>query len=94
VIDLGDRRFEVLHTPGHSPGSISLWEPETGTLIGGDAIYDGLLIDTLPDSDPAAYRVTMQRLRSLPATVVHGGHRESFGQAKLQFLCDQYLGSR
>jgi len=38
--------------------------------------------------------VTMQRLRSLPATVVHGGHRESFGQAKLQFLCDQYLGSR
>ena len=36
----------------------------------------------------------MERLRVLPATVVHGGHRESFGQAKLRFLCDQYLGSR
>lgn len=91
VIDLGDRRFEVMHTPGHSPGSVSLWEKTTATLLGGDAIYDGLLIDTLPDSDPAAYRVTMQRLRNLPAKVVHGGHRESFGQSKLQLLCDDYL---
>lgn len=92
VVDLGDRRFEVLHTPGHTPGSISLWEAATGTLIGGDAIYDGLLIDTLPESDPAAYRMTMERLRTLPATVVHGGHRESFGRAKLVTLCDAYLG--
>ena len=92
TIDLGDRRFEVMHTPGHSPGSISLWEQATGTLIDGDAIYDGLLIDTLPESDPAAYRLTMRRLRDLPAKVVHGGHRESFGQSKLRLLCDDYLG--
>lgn len=92
VVDLGDRRFEVLHTPGHSPGSVSLWEAATGILIGGDAVYDGLLIDTLPDSDPSAYRVTMQRLRALPAKVVHGGHRESFGGARLLKLCDEYLG--
>jgi hypothetical protein len=26
VIDLGNRHFEVLHLPGHSPGSIGLWE--------------------------------------------------------------------
>ena len=26
TIDLGDRHFTVLHTPGHSPGSIALWE--------------------------------------------------------------------
>lgn len=92
MIDLGDRHLEVLHTPGHTPGSISLWEAATGTLIGGDAIYDGLLIDTLPESDPAAYRVTMRRLRELPAKVVHGGHRESFGRSKLVALCDAYLG--
>ena len=28
----------VLHTPGHSPGSISLWEPKQGMLISGDAV--------------------------------------------------------
>ncbi|MEQ8397419.1 MBL fold metallo-hydrolase [Thalassobaculum sp.] len=93
VVDLGDRHFTVMHTPGHSPGSISLWESASGTLIGGDAIYDGLLIDTLPDSDRGAYRVTMERLRSVPATVVHGGHRESFGAPKLKKLCDDYLST-
>ena len=37
VVDLGDRAFEVLHLPGHSPGSIGLWEAATGVLFSGDA---------------------------------------------------------
>jgi glyoxylase-like metal-dependent hydrolase (beta-lactamase superfamily II) len=41
VIDLGDRAFEVLHLPGHSPGSIGLWDSSAGVLFSGDAIYDG-----------------------------------------------------
>jgi glyoxylase-like metal-dependent hydrolase (beta-lactamase superfamily II) len=32
VVDIGNRHFEVLHLPGHSPGSIGLWEAATGTL--------------------------------------------------------------
>lgn len=44
-IDVGDRRFEVVHLPGHSPGSICLHEPETATLLSGDVIYDDVLID-------------------------------------------------
>ena len=47
-IDLGDRCFQVLHLPGHSPGSIGLWDERTGTLFSGDAIYDGPLLDELP----------------------------------------------
>lgn len=90
-LDLGGRVFEVLHLPGHSPGSVGLWEAETGILIGGDAIYDGLIIDTLPESDPAAYRDTMQRILALGARVVHGGHRESFGPAKLAQIVEGYL---
>ncbi len=39
VLDLGEElRLEVLHTPGHSPGSISLWMPEPGVLFSADAI--------------------------------------------------------
>ena len=45
VIDLGDRIFEVLHTPGHSEGEILLWEAFTGILFSGDMIYDGDLIN-------------------------------------------------
>ena len=37
IVDTGDRAFEVLHLPGHSPGSIALWEAKTGTLFSGDA---------------------------------------------------------
>ncbi|MEO1192306.1 MAG: MBL fold metallo-hydrolase, partial [Pseudomonadota bacterium] len=36
VIDLGDRHLTVLHTPGHSPGSISLFEAATGLLFTGE----------------------------------------------------------
>ena len=35
VIDLGDRAFEVLHLPGHSPGSIGLWDPGPGRCSAG-----------------------------------------------------------
>lgn len=91
-IDLGDRSFDVLHLPGHSPGSIGLWEAASGTLFGGDAVYDGLLVDTLPESDRVAYRQTMARIGALGAQTVHGGHRESFGPARLREIVAGYLG--
>jgi len=94
VIDVGDRRFEVLHLPGHSPGSIGLWEAETGILFSGDAIYDGPLLDELPGSDIPIYVATMKRLRDLPVTVVHAGHDPSFGRDRLRALCDAYLAKR
>jgi glyoxylase-like metal-dependent hydrolase (beta-lactamase superfamily II) len=93
-IDLGDRSFEVLHLAGHSPGSIGLWEASTGTLFSGDAVYDGPLLDMLPDADIAQYLGTMRRLRELPVEVVHAGHEPSFGRARLIDLCDAYLKSR
>lgn len=91
VVDLGDRHFEVLHLPGHSPGSIGLFETATGVLFSGDAVYDGPLLDALSGSDVAAYVATMERLAQLPVTVVHGGHEPSFGRERLVELCDAYL---
>lgn len=94
VVDLGDRAFEVLHLPGHSPGSLGLWEEASGTLFSGDAIYDGPLLDELDGSDVDAYLHTIRRLRDLPVTVVHGGHEGSFGRERLVELCDAYLDLR
>ncbi len=94
VIDLGDRVFEVLHLPGHSPGSLGLWEARTGILFSGDAIYDGPLLDELPDSDIATYVKTMRRLENLPARIVHAGHDPSFDGARLRRLARQYLDRR
>lgn len=94
VVDLGNRHFEVLHLPGHSPGSIGLFEHETGTLFSGDALYDGLLLDQLPDSDIEAYINTMKRLRDLPVNICHGGHEPSFGRKRMIELIDDYLAHR
>ena len=94
VVDLGDRQFEVLHLPGHSPGSIGLWEEHTGTLFSGDAIYDGPLLDELAESSIRDYCTTMERLLALPVTVVHGGHDESFGRARLHEIARAYLARR
>lgn len=94
VLDLGDRRWTVLHLPGHSPGSIGLLEEATGTLLSGDAIYDGPLLDTLPGADVPAYLETVRRLRELPFHVVHAGHDPSFGRERLVELCDAYLDWR
>jgi len=94
VIDLGNRHFQVLHLPGHSPGSIGLWEEQTGILFSGDAIYDGPLLDTLEDSDIEDYLLTMERLQNLPASIVHGGHDESFDRSRLKEITAEYIALR
>lgn len=94
VVDLGDRYFEILHLPGHSPGSIGLWEAKTGTLFSGDAIYDGPLLDEIGGAHIPTYIRTMKRLRELPVQVVHAGHDPSFGRGRLIELVDAYLSKR
>lgn len=88
VIDLGDRRFEVLHLPGHTPGSIALWGPEEGLLFSGDTVYaDGRL--GFDDLDAA--RASLARLVALPVRRVHAGHDRSFDGDELRMLLDGLL---
>jgi glyoxylase-like metal-dependent hydrolase (beta-lactamase superfamily II) len=95
VLDLGDRRFAVLHLPGHTPGEIGLWEEETRTLFSGDCVYEsGVLLDELPESDIADYVRSMRRLRDVPVRVVHGGHDDPFGRERLVELVDAYVAAR
>lgn len=94
VVDLGDRAFEVVHTPGHSPGGIGLFERRTGIFLSGDIVYDGPLIDDAYHSDVAIYAATLARLRSQPVSVVHGGHFASFGRTRYLQLIDEYLDGR
>ncbi|NJM30394.1 MAG: MBL fold metallo-hydrolase [Rhizobiales bacterium] len=94
VIDLGDRAFQVIHTPGHSPGGIGLFERKTGIFLSGDIVYDGPLIDDAYHSDRQVYAVTMERLLTLPVTIVHGGHFPSFGLIRYRQLIEEYLEGR
>lgn len=91
VVDLGSRSFDVIHTPGHSPGGIALYEKKTGILLSGDIVYDGPLIDDAYHSDVDDYLTTLERMRGLGVSVVHGGHFPSFGPTRYRQLVDEYL---
>lgn len=92
-IDLGGTVLEVLHLPGHTPGSLALYDRERQELYSGDVVYDDALLDSLPESDPAAYRSSLERLRALPIARVLPGHGPSFDASRLHEIIDDYLRS-
>ena len=91
VVETGDREFHVLHLPGHSPGSIALWEHSSGSLFSGDAIYDGVIVDNLSGSDVEVYRETMKRLAELPVAQVFGGHNAPMTRTQMLDVVEKYL---
>lgn len=76
VIRFGDVRLEVLHTPGHTGGSVSLMARDAGLLFSGDTLFAGGWgrVD-LAGGDPAAMVDSLRRLATLPdALRVLPGH--------------------
>ena len=79
MLELGSFYFRILHTPGHSPGGITLWCPEageSGEAIVGDTLFAGSIgrID-FPTSDADAMRASLGLLVQLPdETRVLPGH--------------------
>ncbi|HXW19914.1 MAG TPA: MBL fold metallo-hydrolase, partial [Roseiarcus sp.] len=89
--DLGDRRLEVIHVPGHSPGLIAVFERASATLFTSDALYDGPMFFDLPRSDRRKAKESIARLAALPARRIHPGHFESFGPDRLRELASRAL---
>ncbi len=94
IIDLGDRHFEVIHTPGHSPGGIALWEAASGILFSGDIVYDGPLIEDTYHANAADYLASMQRLYDLPVRIVHGGHFASYDRMRHRKIIGDWLDEK
>lgn len=64
-IDLGGRQLEIVHTPGHSPDSISLLDTQANVLFAADFIYPGDLYAQVPGSDLQEYLDSTDRLLPL-----------------------------
>ncbi|WP_027622981.1 MBL fold metallo-hydrolase [Clostridium lundense] len=65
IIDIGSREIRVIHTPGHSPGHICLWEEEKGYLYTGDLIYIGTLYAFYPSTDPIQFKHSVDKISQL-----------------------------
>ncbi|HEX5166629.1 MAG TPA: MBL fold metallo-hydrolase [Thermomicrobiales bacterium] len=75
-IALGSHRFVVLHTPGHSPGQISLYSAADDLMFGGDTLFpNGYGRVDIPGASEAETLATIRRLLTLPdAVTVYTGH--------------------
>lgn len=74
TLDLGGRILAVLHTPGHSPGHICLYEAATGFLFSGDLVYGGKLDAFYPSTDPIAFMNSIRKISGLPVSRILPGH--------------------
>jgi glyoxylase-like metal-dependent hydrolase (beta-lactamase superfamily II) len=77
VLAMGATEFHVLHTPGHTQGSISLWIPSEAKLVAGDTLFrDSIGRTDLPGGDGRQIlRSIHDKLLPLPEeTVVIPGH--------------------
>lgn len=91
-LGLGDHGLEVLHTPGHSPGSICVYTP--GHLFTGDTLFVGGVGRTdLPGASAAELaRSLQQRILPLPGdTRIWPGH--DYGSAASSLLRDELGGN-
>jgi hydroxyacylglutathione hydrolase len=77
---VGPAEFHVLHTPGHTQGSVSLWIPSEGKLVAGDTLFrDSIGRTDLPGGDGRQIlRSIRDKLLPLPPeTIVIPGHGDN-----------------
>jgi glyoxylase-like metal-dependent hydrolase (beta-lactamase superfamily II) len=80
VLAIGATEFHVLHTPGHTQGSISLWIPSESKLVAGDTLFrDSIGRTDLPGGDGRQIlRSIHDKLLPLPEeTIVIPGHGDT-----------------
>lgn len=76
IIDLGGRKLEVFHTPGHSPGHVCFFEEASGYLFTGDLLYDETPVYAFyPSTSPSDLVRSWQRIAEIPGvTRIYGSH--------------------
>ncbi len=87
---LGDLKFNFLHTPGHTPGSISVYiDTKDGRVLFGQDIHGPF--SPAWGSDLKQWRVSMQKLLALKADVLCEGHAGVYRGEKVGKYIESYL---
>lgn len=85
VLDLGETRLRVIHTPGHTPGSICLHDEKEKALITGDLLFgEGIGRTDLPGGDSTKQRDSMEKVSRLRIEYVLPGHGKAAGHSAVR----------
>lgn len=74
LIQVGDYRFQVLHTPGHAPGHISLYDPARRLLLAGDIVGEMAAWYTPSSGGAAAYLESLDKVESMDIELILPSH--------------------
>jgi len=74
-LTIGDQVFQVIHTPGHSPGSICLYQPDKKVLFTGDVVFNqGIGRTDLPGGNGPELKESIQKISRLDVSLLLTGH--------------------
>lgn len=96
-INLGDLVLKVIHTPGHSMGSICLYEPESKSLFSGDTVFaDGVGRTDLTGGGLSELRKSLEKLIRLHhesgIKIVYSGHGPLGRGEDIERIYGMYFG--
>jgi len=75
-VEIGDEVYRVIHTPGHSPGSMCLYDEKTKILFSGDTVFSHGSFGRydFPGGDAGLLRNSIERLSKLDVEYLYPGH--------------------
>jgi glyoxylase-like metal-dependent hydrolase (beta-lactamase superfamily II) len=98
-LEFSSGTLQVVHTPGHTPGSCSFLREADRTVIAGDCVLKRITPNPILSPDPidktrrfpslAEYLVSLARIRSFAPTLVYGGHGDAVND--YEELFNRYL---
>jgi glyoxylase-like metal-dependent hydrolase (beta-lactamase superfamily II) len=77
-IDLGDFTLDIIHTPGHTSGSICIYEPDKKFMFTGDTLFAGGILSFIAESGSIGdYINSLQSLETRRINDIYPGHGEA-----------------
>lgn len=87
VIDLGDHRLRCIETPGHTIGSISIMDEQTGALFSGDTVFiDGVGNTIHPTGSDRMLIGSLKKLATLDINGLYPGHGPTVTKGGIEFI--------
>jgi glyoxylase-like metal-dependent hydrolase (beta-lactamase superfamily II) len=93
-LELGSRRLDIIHTPGHSPGSICVLDAAASLLFCADTVHDGHIHDAIPGADRKALLVSHQRLAQVDFQLALPGHGATLSRPAFLDRIDRYRNEK